>query len=256
LTKEKKVEVQNDYADEFEYKPMLGKVLSFIAGLLIIVLILVIYLPSVIWEEEDYFRELGRKRMTIVNKVQKYYRGMAGNYQTDPVLAMKVLTAVRDSTMADSNFYGLKTIKLPEGDFEFDVTQRFYLSFDTTFAFSYLKKDSVVDTIYQVLKYNDELFIYDTLFVNANNVAGFKYDSLLSKDIQKRIQKNTYYRPYYLEEKLAYQPLIEEKFLIIADSENVIIKDPLKGEYKSPRFFVFAFKDTSYGYIENGEKSW
>ena len=113
-----------------EYKPTLVKVLNVVAFILIIVLIAVIYIPSSIWKEENRIRELGRQRMQIQYDVQKYYNQMAGTHQPDPVLAMKVVSAVRDSTRADSNFYGQKVIKLPDGKFNLEVPKNFYASFD------------------------------------------------------------------------------------------------------------------------------
>ena len=243
-----------------EYKPSLVKTLNIVAVILFVILILVIYLPANIWQEEEAIRNLGRERMSILSNVEDFYVQIDGKYQPDPILAMKILSAVRDSTRADSNFHDCQRIFLPEGTFEIDVAKNFYLTFDTTFALSYQRRDTVLDTSYQVIIWNEELRAYDTIFVYSSRINEVKNDSLyrglINTEISPRVSTDTYYRPYYLDDLFAYSPLIGEQYEIIIDEDNIRIQDPLKGEFREPRYLVFAFKDTSCGYIVNGEKSW
>lgn len=244
-----------------EYKSALAKLLNVVAVFLSVILILVIYLPNSIWKEEESVRNLTRKRMAILNEVEKFYYQMAEIYQPDPLLAMKVVNAARDSTRADSNFFGEQVIKLPEGKFSLNVPKNFYPYFDTTFAVSYQKKDTVIDTTYRILKWNPELMTNDTLFVLAERVRQMQQsDSLFRKvldfEVSTRVQDNLYYRPFFLDSSFAYNPLINKVFNVEVDSNKIIIRDPLKEVYKEPRYIFFAFKDSSAGYIENGEKSW
>lgn len=257
---EKKVKELEEFEETPEYKPSLVKVLNIIAVIMCVILIIVIYLPASIWREEDAIRKLGRKRLSILTDVESFYRQMAGEYQPDPVLAMKVLSAVRDSTRADSNFYDSQKIILHEGTFKMDVVNNFYLNFDTTFALSYQRRDTVLDTSYQVVIWNEELFSFDTIFVYSSRINEVKNDSLfrglINTEINPRVTTDMYYRKYYLDSSIAYSPLNNEQYEVILDEDNIRIQDPLEGEYREPRFLVFAFKDTSCGYIVNGEKSW
>ncbi|MDO9548109.1 MAG: hypothetical protein Q7J65_03990 [Candidatus Marinimicrobia bacterium] len=249
------------YIDETPiFKPTLVKALNYVALLMALVLIFVIYVPSVIWSEEDAVRNEGRRRMLILNEVQKYYHQMANDYQTDPITAMNVVSAVRDSTRADSNYFGDQQLTLEDSRFKIKVPKKFYMFFDTTFAFSYKKKDTLIDTTYKVTKWNNELFTWDTLFVLASRWRALESDSsyggVVSVEHSERIMENTYYLPYYLTEKYAKSPLIDEFYIITSDSDGYRIKDPLKGEYRERKYFFFTFKDTCQGWIENDQKSW
>jgi hypothetical protein len=257
LSSEKDIEKVEELT---EYKPALIKTLNFVALFLALVLIIVIYVPTIIWREEDQIRNEGRQRMLILNSVEKYYHQMTGEYETDPITAMKVLSAVRDSTRADSNFFGEQTIKLNNKKFKMNVPKNFYFNFDTTFAFSYVKKDTAIDTTYKVTKWNNELFSWDTVYVLAQRWRELESDSTyrgpLGVETSERVMENTYYLPYYLTKKFAYSPLINEQFVITTDSQGYKIKDPLQGEHKENRYLFFTFKDTCYGWIENDQLSW
>jgi hypothetical protein len=185
---------------------------------------------------------------------------MTGKYHTDPIAVMKIVSAVRDSTRADSNFFGKQKVKLDIGEFTMNVPKNFYMLFDTTFAFAYKLKDTLIDTTYKVTKWNSELFTYDTLYILSSRWNQIKSDSsyrdVIGIETSPRIMENTYYHPYYLTEKFAYSPLINEQYIITTDSGSYKIKDPLKGEYRESRFLVFAFKDTCHGWIEDDQKSW
>ena len=253
-------EVEEYIDDTPIFKPTLVKALNYVAMFLAFVLIIVIYVPSVIWEQEDAVRNEGRRRMVILNEVQKYYHQMTSEYQTDPVTAMKVISAVRDSTRADSNYFGDQKLTIEDGRFKVKVPKKFYTYFDTTFAFSYKKKDTLIDTTYKVTKWNNELFTWDTLYVLSNRWRVLESDSsygdVIGVEQSERIMENTYYRPYYLTEKIAKSPLIDEFYIFSSDSDGYRIKDPLKGEYKERKYFFFTFKDTCHGWIENDQKSW
>jgi len=132
--------------------------------------------------------------------------------------------------------------------------------FDTTFSFSYKKKDTLIDTTYKVTKWNNELFTYDTVFILSSRWRQIKSDStyrdVIGVENSERINENTYYRPYYLTDEFAYSPLIDKQYIITVDSGSYKIKDPLTGLYKEPRYLFFAFKDTCHGWIEDDRKSW
>lgn len=243
-----------------EYKPTLVKILNIIAVVLALILIIVIYIPNEIWKEEGQIRQLGQKRMGIVNNIEKYYNQMTGTFQPNPVLAMKIISAARDSTRADSNFYGQQTIKLPEGRFSLDVPKNFYATFDTNFALKYELSDTVVDTTIKILKWNPELMTNDTVYVISSHLEQIKADpnfkTILDSEISKRVTNDTYYRRYYLTKELAMRPLLDTPYVVLETDKGIKIQDPLKKVIREPRFLVFSFIDSSHGYIENDEISW
>ena len=240
-----------------EYKTGLGKFLNVVAFVLIAVLILVIYLPTQIWKEQEEVEKLSRKRMNIINKVENFYNKMSDTYNEDPVMAIKIITALRDSTMADSNFYGKQTLKFEGKEYEFDVLQDLFKSYDTSFAFSYNLKDTVVDTLYKVTRWNESLRAFDTLSVSSTVLSSIETDTILEMETVARPATITYHNQYYLTDKYAYRPLINKKYIVEFSKENpVIIKDPIDFMYEEPRYVFFTFQDTSHGYIKNGEASW
>jgi len=243
-----------------EYKPTLVKTLNIVAGFLALILIAVICVPSVIWKEEDAIRNLSHKRMAVLNSVEKYYNQMAGTYQPNPILAMKIITAARDSTRADSNFFGQQTIRIPEGRFKLDVPKNFHEIFDTCFALKYQMSDTLIDTTVKILKWNTELMTFDTVYVMSSRLKEVKSDpnfkSILDTEISRRVANNTYYRRYYLKKDFAIRPLLDTTYQITKTEEGIKIQDPIRKNIREPRFVVFAFIDSTHGYIENDEPSW
>lgn len=243
-----------------EYKPTLVKTLNVVAVILALILIMVIYVPASIWREEATIRDIGHRRMTILNEVERYYRQLTGKYQPDPIVAMRVVRAARDSSRADSLFFGQKVIRLPEGRFTVDVPKSFYITFDTCFAIKYQKQDTVFDTTYKVLKWNTELMAYDTLYVIPSRLEQLRSDpnfkGVLSMEDTVRVTTNLYYRRYYLDTNFAYRPLTNLRYEIKADNDHLVIRDPLKEVIRKPRLLFFAFVDSTHGYIENDERSW
>ena len=242
-----------------EYKPGLGKFLNYVAALLMFILVLVIYLPIQVWEEESAIQKLGQKRMMINHKVQSFYNKMSDTFQEDPVKAIRIVTALRDSTRADSNFHGEQVLKLDGEELKFDVIEDLYRSYDTTFAFSYNLKDSVNDTLYKVTIWNSGTTRFDTSNVTASVLKQVKADigNILDMEVVPRAATLTYYNPFYLTEEHAKRPLINKKYIIEFDENSpMYVKDPIDKMYVEPRFVFFTFKDTCHGYIKNGEPSW
>ncbi|MCF7886746.1 MAG: hypothetical protein K9M80_09645 [Candidatus Marinimicrobia bacterium] len=244
------------HVEDLEYKPGLKALLNWVAGILVIALILAIYLPSLIWKEEEKIIQEGRYRMKNLQSAEEFYNQMTDDYMENPDMLLDVVSAARDSNRADSNFTGAKTISLEDTVLDVKVPSGFYRSFDTTFAESYRREETVVDTICTVLKWNPQLVAYDTLFVNSTNLGKIDYDTLITKETQERQTTNTYYNRYYLTDKFTHRPLTKDKYIIESDSSDLLIKDPLDYVYKEPRFLVFTLKDSSHGYIKNGEPSW
>jgi hypothetical protein len=240
-----------------EYKPGLGKFLNVVAVILVFILVLVIYLPTRVWEEEEAMQKLGRSRMLVLHKVEDFYYKMAETYQKDPVKAIKIVSALRDSTKADSNYHGEQVLRLDGEEYKFDIIKDLFRSYDTTFAQSYNLKDTVFDTLYTITLWNSELRAFDTTSVSSKVINSVDADTILNTEIVPRPATLTYYNPYYLTEEHATRPLIDEKYIVeFGENQPITIKDPIDFMYEEPRFIFFTFKDTSHGYIKNGEPSW
>ncbi|MBN2281209.1 MAG: hypothetical protein JXQ65_11560 [Candidatus Marinimicrobia bacterium] len=221
------------------------------------VLILVIILPTLVWEEEEAIQNLSRKRMSIIYKVEDFYHKMSDNYNEDPEMAIKIVSALRDSTVADSNFHGKQLLNLDGKTYEFDVMKDLFKSFDTTFAISYSLKDTVIDTLYRVTRWNESLRGFDTLSVSSTALSSVDADTVLGMETVARPATLTYYNQYYLTSEFAYRPLIDKKYIVeFSDEEPITIKDPIDFTYEEPRYVFFSFQDSSHGFIRNGEPSW
>jgi hypothetical protein len=243
-----------------EYKPGLVKTMNALAVILAIILLIVIYVPASIWSEEAAIQKESRWRMKLINEVQRYYKQLTGEYQPDPILAMKIVKAVRDSSRADSLFHGSQIVKLKEGRFKVEVPPNFYYTFDTCFSVKYQKQDTVLDTTYKVLKWNPELMTNDTLYVIPSRLVELKNDpnfkGVLSMEDTIRVSTNIYYRRYYLDTNFAYRPLTNLKYEVEVNQDRLVVRDPLKEVIRKPRLLFFAFVDSTHGYIENDEPSW
>ena len=65
-------------------------------------LVLVIYVPVAIWEEETYYEKESRYRMQNLNDIQSFFSRLTGGYTSSFSEALSVVNAVRDSS---GNFY-------------------------------------------------------------------------------------------------------------------------------------------------------
>ena len=87
-------------------------VLEILIILAMFLLILVIYVPVAIWEEESYYQTESRYRMKNISDIQSFYSRLTGQYSPSFFNAMSVVNAVRDSTIADSLFLDNKNFLL------------------------------------------------------------------------------------------------------------------------------------------------
>ena len=57
--------------------------LEIITFLIFLVMLVVIYVPSVIWQEEDAYKNESRSRMQNVYSVENFYNILTGEYEQD-----------------------------------------------------------------------------------------------------------------------------------------------------------------------------
>ena len=75
-------------------------------------LIVVVYVPVAIWEDESFYEKESRSRMQNIDDIQTFYKRLTGEYSSSFLKAMTVVNAVRDSTIADSLYYRMNKIFL------------------------------------------------------------------------------------------------------------------------------------------------
>ena len=72
--------------------------------LALIFLIITIYVPIAIWEEERKFEIESRFRMQNLYDIEEFHNQITGSYNPQFFEAMNLVNAARDSLIADSNF--------------------------------------------------------------------------------------------------------------------------------------------------------
>ena len=96
--------------------------LEVITFFIFILILLVIYIPSLIWEEEDMYKEESRFRMQTVYNVENFHNILTGSYETDGKKALDLagwdikdvdLFEINEAFAAQS-LAVLKTLSIPE----------------------------------------------------------------------------------------------------------------------------------------------
>ncbi len=130
--------------------------LEIITFVIFLIMLVVIYVPSTIWQEEDAYKNESRFRMQNVYSVENFYNILTGEYEQDGLKALRLVNAVRDSLTADSLFLGEQSVKLSGEEFLIDVPKGFDVEYDTTFGLRRVAKETVVDTTVTVLMLTED----------------------------------------------------------------------------------------------------
>ena len=75
-------------------------------------LIISIYVPRAIWDEEEIFEDQSRFYMENMYDIQNFYKSLTGEYNPDGLWVMQVVNSVRDSLTGDSTYLGEQSIQL------------------------------------------------------------------------------------------------------------------------------------------------
>ena len=78
----------------------------------VIVLFVAIFIPSVIWEEEESVKTESRRRMAIINDAESFYYELTSEYTTNGEELFSLVEAAMDSLTADSLFVQEQKINL------------------------------------------------------------------------------------------------------------------------------------------------
>jgi len=225
-------------------------------------MIITIYVPSMIWVEEEEAAETARFNIQTVYDIEYFYRILTDDYEPDGLWAMNVVNAVRDSVLADSTYLGERNFELIGEKVRVDIPEGFDVEYDTTFGFLKTRRDTLIDTIHTVVVYSEELSRNDTSFVTKDDLSlvmieeGFISD--LGFETKQRSEVVSYYDSYIPDSSNFYCPLTNEKIVVNIkdDGEIVRISSPIEGIYSEGRYLLFSFKTRNHGYIEDGSRSW
>ena len=166
MADQKKIDLntkRKQYSDLLE----LGIVFAFLF------LIICIYVPRAIWDEEEIFENQSRFHMENMYDVQSFYKSIMGKFDPDGLWAIKVVSSVRDSLTGDSTYLGEQSITLENKTFSVNVPKGYDIEFDTTFGFPMTRRDTIVDTTVTVVMFSEELTRNDTSYIQQKNLSKF-----------------------------------------------------------------------------------
>ena len=149
----------------------LGIVLAFIF------LIISIYVPRAIWDEEESYADKSQFYMENMYDVQNFYKSVMGEYSSDGLWAVDVVNSVRDSLSGDSTYLANQSITLNAKTFNVNVPKGYDIEFDTTFGFPMMRRDTISDTISTIVMYSEDLSRNDTSYVQKKLLNKFMSDS-------------------------------------------------------------------------------
>ena len=73
-------------------------------------MIISIYVPRAIWDEEELFEDKSHFYMENMYDVQNFYKSVMGDYNPNGLWAVAVVNSVRDSLTGDSTYLGEQSI--------------------------------------------------------------------------------------------------------------------------------------------------
>jgi len=234
-----------------------------------ILLLLTVYLPQSIWEEEAKFRKEGHHRMSAIANAEEFYFEMTGTYTTDGKHLFELVEAATDSLIADSLFTGEQIIQLNGNAYPVTMERGFEHRVDTTFSVATELYFTYNDTVYTIGMKNPESGGTDTLFINIRDIVKYQSDEYFqdfySKDVVTRTELRTDYlrEKYHLNNSMLSCPLTNASYIFEIDSTGdepvFTVTSPLhllKEPYSEIRFGVFTFEAGDHGYIRGTQKSW
>jgi len=225
-------------------------------------LIVVIYVPVAIWEEEEHYESLSRYRMQNVYDIESFYSRLTGEYNPNFLEAMNVVNASRDSTVSDSLFIGEQRVRLNGKEFFVDVDESFGFEYDTTFGIKSFRKDTILDTTLQIVVFAEDLGRNDTSFIRKKDFQGYRdsdnFIGIVKEEPLKRVEAIEYYKTYIPDSTIYFCPLTNDQYAIeiSEDGTDLVVSSPITEPVIEPHYLIFSFKASNHGVIRGGRKSW
>lgn len=224
-----------------------------------------IYIPKMIWAEEDEFEREAHRRMTIIDDAEDFYRTLTGNYTTDGEFLFKIISQVHDSLIADSTFINSQRVYVAGAPHTVNIPTEMAFQMDTTFSVGRKIRVEILDTTYTITLRNDDGG-QDTLFINgARGVYRIRTDDPdfmaiidTSRGSHKEFLTDYDLYRYFLTPDLLVSEADGQKFSLVINSttSEFSVTSPIDGEYVEARYFFFRFRALNHGTIVGGDPSW
>jgi hypothetical protein len=225
-------------------------------------LVVVIYVPVAIWEKEEFYEKESRNRMQNIYDIETFYSQLTGDYNLNYLEALSVVNAARDSTVADSLFFGEQKIALFGKEFLVDINESFNFEYDTTFGIKSFRKDTINDTTLQIAVYSKDLGRNDTSFIRKRDLSLYNqtedFIGVVNEEPLKRIEAVEFYKTNIPDSTTFYCPLSKKPYYLEINEEGsqLSVSSPIDEPIVEPRYLIFAFRAGSHGVIQGGRRSW
>ena len=155
------------------YDKQIG-ILDWLIFFAVFILILMVYIPLSVWEEENYYKKMRRERMKNVASAEEFYYELTGEYTTNINDLFSLVEAAMDSLIADSTFIGKQTINLNNNSFQVKMDESFHTRVDTTYSTPEEIKYETIDTLYRIgLRNEVNRSLIDTVWINSENYMDY-----------------------------------------------------------------------------------
>ena len=140
-------------------------------------LIIMVYVPLNVWEEENHYKKIRRERMRNISDAQEFFYELTGNYTEDHIELFNLVEAAMDSLIADSTFTGKQVINLYNKSYDVNLDESFHTRVDTTYSIPEVIKVEITDTLFRIGMVNSEnSSLVDTIWINSNNFLKYGSD--------------------------------------------------------------------------------
>ena len=85
-------------------------ILDWLIFLSIIIMIIMVYVPLEVWQEESKYKTERRNRMKYINFAEEFYFELTGKYTTNVNELFSLVESATDSLLADTTFIGKQII--------------------------------------------------------------------------------------------------------------------------------------------------
>ena len=201
------------------YNEKLSFVIKWIAVILLVILLLVIFIPSNIWRQENSMRERSQWKMEQLWDAQRMYNKLTGHYDADMEGVLWFVSAVRDSILADSEYIGNQVILYKGEEVSISVPEFWFTEYDTVFSRPYHAKDTNLVGVYTAVEMNLETGGMDTVYLGEHKDR-YKYSDtlwegiIIDTTIDTIIEKVMKYKHFNLVDSLLVCPLTDEEYSV------------------------------------------
>jgi len=153
--------------NKIKKRQLRSDILELFIVLSLIFMIITIYVPKAIWEEEEIIQNNSRFKIQNLYDVEMFYQTLNDSFSIDGAWAIDLIDAIRDSVHADSTYIGEQSFTLNGKKVNVNIPKTFDIEFDTTFGFPRTRRDTIIDTTHTIVVYSEDLGRNDTNFYST-----------------------------------------------------------------------------------------